>query len=450
VRRRTVTSSIVASALLALVGSQFVNASTTPGSLTFSNAPLLRPEGNSEPAITVGADGTTAVSALAWETFGLNTWAGNFGAAPAFEGALNVGSKKAKTVLGGEDGDLEIASTGTLQATSLIVLVNTPFTHGQLGVSAVRCPNATGGSFDFAACEGQVIDTAGADRQWITTDGSRSYISYHDSGNSTLIHVQRSDDDGLTWHRVGSPIPGQGAATGDATFNNDQGPIVADPRSHAVYDIYAAGEPGIQKGTTATFNNIFVSKSTDGGLHWTSTLVDHRPLFTALNNVFPALAVDPVNGRLSAAWSDAHGVFFSTSSDGGANWSTAVTVNIAPATTAVFPWLAARNGTIDLVYYGTTAASKDDSSAVWNTYLAQTTDSGASFTQSRVSNAPNHVGVICTEGTGCASGTRNLLDLFEVAIDPLNGKAGVIYADDTLTVDASGNPLPQVVVAYQN
>jgi len=127
-----------------------------------------------------------------------------------------------------------------------------------------------------------------------------------------------------------------------------------------------------------------------------------------------------------------------------------VAVNIAPASTALFPWLAARNGTIDLVYYGTTAATKDDPSAVWNTYLAQTTDGGASFTQSRVSNTPNHVGVICTDGIACASGTRNLLDLFEVAIDPLNGKAGVIYADDTLTVDGSGNPLPQVVIAYQN
>ena len=449
-RRRTVTSLLVASALLALVGSQVVDASTTPGSLTFSNAPLLRPEGDSEPAITIGADGTTAVSALAWETFGLNTWAGNFGTTPTFKGALDVGSKKAKTVLGGDDGDLEIASTGTLQATSLDVLVNPAFTNGQLGISAIRCPNATGGSFDFSACKGQVIDTAGADRQWVTTDGSRSYISYHDSGNSTLIHVQRSDDDGLTWHRVGSPIPGQGRATGDATFNNDQGPIVADPRSHAVYDIYAAGEPGIQKATSATFNNIFVSKSTDGGRHWTSTLVNHRPLFTGLNNVFPALAVDPVNGHVSAAWSDAHHVFFSTSSDGGAHWSTAVAVNIAPASTALFPWLAARNGTIDLVYYGTTAATKDDPSAVWNTYLAQTTDGGASFTQSRVSNTPNHVGVICTDGVACASGTRNLLDLFEVAIDPLNGKAGVIYADDTLTVDGSGNPLPQVVIAYQN
>jgi hypothetical protein len=45
---------------------------------------------------------------------------------------------------------------------------------------------------------------------------------------------------------------------------------------------------------------------------------------------------------------------------------------------------------------------------------------------------------------------RNLLDLFEDAIDPVSGKLAVIYADDRLTTDASGSPLPQVVLAQQN
>ena len=105
---------------------------------------------------------------------------------------------------------------------------------------------------------------------------------------------------------------------------------------------------------------------------------------------------------------------------------------------------------MDVVYYGTTAASKDDSSAVWNVYLAQTVNGGASFTQSLVSNTSNHTGVICTEGAACPAGTRNLLDLFEVAINPLNGRAAVVYTDDTLTQDSSGAPLPQVVLAQQN
>ncbi len=68
----------------------------------------------------------------------------------------------------------------------------------------------------------------------------------------------------------------------------------------------------------------------------------------------------------------------------------------------------------------------------------------------RQSDTPNHVGVICTQGTGCAGGTRNLLDLFKVAINPRNGRAAIIHTDDTLTKDSSGNPLPQIVLARQH
>jgi hypothetical protein len=49
-----------------------------------------------------------------------------------------------------------------------------------------------------------------ADRQWIASNGASVYISYLDSGSSTLIHVQRSDDDGITWHEVGDPVVAQG------------------------------------------------------------------------------------------------------------------------------------------------------------------------------------------------------------------------------------------------
>ena len=60
-------------------------------------------------------------------------------------------------------------------------------------------------------------DTTQADRQWVTSLGSTVWISYHDSGSSTLIHLQRSTDDGKTWTKVGDPIVGQGATTGDST-----------------------------------------------------------------------------------------------------------------------------------------------------------------------------------------------------------------------------------------
>lgn len=422
--------------------------STTTGSLTFSNESLIEPEGGSEPEVAIGVDGTMGIAALRFLLFGTNLWTGPAGSSPTLRGVIDAALQPhgRRTALGGGDADVDVASTGTLHETSLIFLVNPPFKAATLGVSQTRCPNAA--SFDLSACTSRILDQAGADRPWITSEGSHVYIAYHDSGNSSLVHVQRSEDDGLTWTRVGDPIVGHGRVTGSATFNNEAGPIVADPVTHNVYTIYAAGEPGIQKAKVAVFNNIFVSHSTDFGKSWTSVLVFHAPLFTRLNNIFPSLAVDSTNGHLYATWSDGTVVSFSVSTDEGSTWSTPVSVNVAPANTAIFPWIAAHGGTVDVVYYATTSPSNEDG-AVWNVYLAQTTSAGASFTQSLVSQHSNHTGVICEEGIACDPAHRTLLDLFKVAINPNTGLAGVVYTDDTISVDQSGNPLPQIVLAQQ-
>src|SRR6266496_5280381 len=275
-----------------------VSAATIPGSLSFSNTPLLRPEGESEPAISAAADGTLAITGLQWlfdpNSYGTHLWTGPFGSTPTFRGLLDADLQKTgKFVFGSGDADVDLGSTGTLHATSLIILINAGFKTAQLGVSAITCPNGTSPSFSLSSCSKKIIDTAGADRQWITSDGSHVWISYHDSKNSSLIRVQRSDDDGYTWKKVGDPIVGQDGATGDATFNNTQGPIVADPFTHNVYDIYAAGETGFLKGRTFTPNHIYVSRSTNGGKSWTATLVYQASPGSSFANVFPALAVDP-------------------------------------------------------------------------------------------------------------------------------------------------------------
>jgi hypothetical protein len=431
----------------------WTKAATTAGSLKFSNIPLLLSFGSSEPGIAFNG-GFIAIDSLSWlAPNGTQLWTGEFGTTPSLQGAIDSTLHKAgfAVVFGGGDASVDLGSTGALHATTIVIPVNRPFRRAQISVAAIRCADPTSPNFSIDDCTARIIDAAGNDRPWITSDGTHVRISYHDAGNSALIRVQRSDDDGLTWTRVGDAITGAGPTTGSATHNNIAGPIASDPLSHNVYQVFAAGQVGILKAKTADFNDTFVSRSTDGGMHWAPVLVFAGPLPSTNANVFPAIAVNPTDGNLYATWSNASGagtnVYFSYSADRGVNWSVPVIVNTAPANTAIFPWVAALADTVDVVYYGTTGANT--AGAVWNVYLAQTTNNGASFSQSKVSANPNHVGIICTEGTACAPGTRNLLDLFQVGIDPLNGLAAVVYVDDTITKDPAGNPLPQTVLAQQ-
>jgi hypothetical protein len=105
------------------------------------------------------------------------------------------------------------------------------------------------------------------------------------------------------------------------------------------------------------------------------------------------------------------------------------------------PWVAAYNTKVDVVYYGTTASSNTDTSAVWNTYDAQSTN-GSAFQQIKVSNTPNHTGEICLEGDACPNQdmTRTLLDLFEVAENPVTGKASIAYVDDSFHTWSDNGP----------
>src|SRR5437667_10059026 len=186
---------------------------------TFVNIPLIRSDGGSEPDLSIGPDGTTVFVSISWTQFATNAWKASFGQTPVFQGQIDT--SLAPGVGGGEDADVDLGSTGTLHATTLLAFFNPQTKITQLGVSAITCANADF-SNNFAHCTSQIIDTTQADRPWITSDGVHVYISYHDSGSSTTIHVQRSADAGVTFHRAGDPIVGQAEAPGNSQFTNDQ------------------------------------------------------------------------------------------------------------------------------------------------------------------------------------------------------------------------------------
>ena len=71
-----------------------------------------------------------------------------------------------------------------------------------------------------------------------------------------------------------------------------------------------------------------------------------------------------------------------------------------------------------------------------------------------VSNTPNRIGRICLNGSGCANNTdRELLDLFEVAEDPLSNKAAIIYTSSEISTytapDSTVHKLPEIVLAFE-
>jgi hypothetical protein len=410
--------------------------------------------GDSEPAIDFGGpDHTMAVDGLGWLPFAVNLWKGHFGdMPPAFFGPMDTllpVQGNGRTNLGDGDADVEVTSAGTILLADLdIIFSGGPGNNAQLGVSVTRCPaTATGPS----QCHSVVLDTTGSDRPWLTTRGTEAWISYHNNNSSTTITVWHSTDDGRTWSRVTSPILGQGGVTGASTFNNSLGPIVADPTSNYIYQPFMAGEPQT-KGHSGNYNNVYVARSADGGVTWTVAKVFHAAPFTRLNNFWPALAVDETTGKVWVAWTDLNGVVVSSSTGHGAAGTWSMPLTVSTATTTVMPWVAARAGKVDVVYYGSSASSTDDPAAVWNTYDSQST--GGAWQVIKVSNTPNRIGRVCLEGSGCAGNVdRELLDLFEVAEDPVTNRAAVIYTDttlDTWTSPTTGtHELPEIVLAYE-
>lgn len=136
-------------------------------------------------------------------------------------------------------------------------------------------------------------------------------------------------------------------------------------------------------------------------------------------------------------------ILMAVSRDGGATFGAPVTVSDTDVATAIFPWVAAGDdGRAVVSYYGTDAAGPSAETvaagAQWRVHTAQSIDAAGAAPRfvDAVASPVFHRGPICTSGTGCAAGTRTLLDFFEVAEDR-DGMAGIAYIDNAAGGDAT-------------
>jgi hypothetical protein len=160
-------------------------------------------------------------------------------------------------------------------------------------------------------------------------------------------------------------------------------------------------------------------------------------------NDFPSAAIDSA-GNLYVVWAmnnartNEYMVWFAASHDHGQSFYGPFQVSQGPGA-AVMPWIAGGDtGRVNIVYYATTTAVDPNvatNAVEWNVMFAQSLNANSrepAFTISQASDHINHKGTICNLGLLCGSGTRTLLDFFQVAIGP-DGLANIAYADNGLT-----------------
>ena len=337
--------------------------------------------------------------------------------------------------LAGEGGDTDIAVTprGTLFASSLSY-------NGCSGVGVSTDRGQTWSDNPLAGC---ARIPAMNDRQWTATYGEN--VVYTVIGDTV-----RGDID-MVRSSMTNPVVVPSSTLDLYTGGDYQWPgtIAVDQHRGTAYVVWnTAGAPNNcdqsagaascvpQAASTQTADKIEVSVVPDGATSAPAPVVVASRQFDTYDS-FVSDAVDAA-GNVYVVWSERHPTqgqtwtMLSVSRDHGRTWSTPRKVQRTPATT-VFPWVSAGDaGRIAVSYYGTTARGnspqKVASSATWSVYSSFSTDYGRTFSEYRTTGTMQK-GPICTSGTQCSAGSRDLLDFFETDVDT-HGCLVTSYADN--------------------
>jgi hypothetical protein len=322
--------------------------------------------------------------------------------------------------LGASGGDIDLANASATNSSG-----NYNLYVASLNLGSVNVATSTDNGTTFSQTPVQAglpVD----DREWIAAFGaSTSLLTFHDIATND-IDVLRSDNSGQSYTQISQVIPETDYKAGA----NELGNIVIDhdniPSAGNFYAYQAFVAPSSSSGSAN--NEAFLGVSADGGHTWSDNPIpcSTASASTNLNHNFPNVSVAP-NGNIWYAWSDDHNIYTAESTDHGQTWtcSPAVSTNTAQA---IFPWLAATSGGVDLVYYGAPTTTKQ----TWYVYFVQNTGSWGTPQQLMAV----HSGSVCESGATCTSG-RQLFDDFGVDTDSL-GFAHIAFSQDSPSLGGSG------------
>jgi hypothetical protein len=336
--------------------------------------------------------------------------------------------------LGGGDADVVAAPNGSLYASGLNLACIAVARSADRGESWTPNP---------AACE----DGAGlADRQWNDVDGNDAvYTAYGTLTRGLVVHKSL----------ISGPVVVNGPATVvDGNAGDYQWPGVVDVNP--------------TNGNAVMAWNTTDDKIRINGVKRAGGLIFPTPKTVAVagGDTFDSfVGIDHgTDGTLYAVWTERHVALRETwtmlaaSRDGGTTWAAPVHVDSTPRTT-VFPWVTAGDaGRVAVTYLGTDSTgpspeSLDVKDAGWEVWSSFSTDYGQTYAEHRTTPML-HQGSICTSGTGCAAGTRDLADFIETDHDA-NGCLVTAFTDnsrDTVAADGtrSGDQPTRVAFVRQS
>lgn len=425
---------------------------TATGSRQFS--PVVHVDvtnGTGEPSIAVAPDGTEYIVAPDGAGLRAPSQLGGQGTGGSLvwrstthgKSWVSLGSYDVPT--GGGDTDIAVTPDGTLYASGLSYLAcSTVARSTDRGDSWLAMP--------LAGCGREPLIN---DRQWTATYGNDVvYTAIGDTVDSQIDLVRSA---------VSSPlvVPSTTMQLSQEPDYQWPGTVDVDQRTGSVYTVWnTTGAPNDcdkapgasdckpTDASTKTPDRILVSVLPDGAASAPAPQVVASRAFDTFDS-FVVVTLDRA-GNVYVAWTERHPASKGTwtvlarSADGGKHWSTPVKVNRVPATTA-FPWVTAGDdGRIAVSYYGTSALGNSPqtvpTSSTWRVFSSYSTDGGRHFREYATTGIMDR-GTICTSGTGCAAGGRNLLDFFETAMDA-RGCLVTAFADNTVA------PKTAAVVSY--